>query len=180
MKRFLLLLALTAFAACNDDDGTTKIKYASENTSIVDGVFTSENMHFYGTATVTDSEGGTFTDPEAWFEFAGGSETLVLYMHQTRFAAAMPAFEMRIYQFPYTPGEGAALSFTIDSAVPQVLLPNETGGGSSYQPMPAYALSEIEGSVDDTFCRVAFTCTITRMGTFRVVYEGRLLEKGSL
>lgn len=180
MKRiFLLLMAAAAFASC-DDDGTSKIKYASENTSIVNGVFTSDNMHFYGTATVTDSEGGTYTNPEAWFEFAGGSETLVLYMHQTRFAAAMPALDMRIYQFAYTPGEGASLSYDIESIVPEVRLPNQTGGGYSYQPMPSYTLSDVEGTIDNTHCRVAFTCTVPRLGSYRMVYEGRLLEKGSI
>lgn len=180
MKRILfLLLAAAAFASCNDD-GTTKIKYASENTAIVNGVFTSDNMHFYGTATVTDSEGGTYSDPEAWFEFAGSSETLVLYMHQTRFAAAMPALDMRIYQFAYTPGEGASLSFEVENIIPQVRLPNEVGGGYSYQPMPSYTLSDVEGSIDNTLCRVAFTCTVPRLGTYRMEYEGLLLEKGSI
>lgn len=180
MKRLLLLLAVAAFAACNDDDGTTKIKYASENTSIVNGLFTSDNMHFYGTATVTDSEGGTYTNPEAWFEFAGDRETLVLYMHQTRFAAAMPALDMRIYQFAYTPGQGASLSYEMESTIPQVRLPNQEGGGYSYQPMPSYTLTEVEGSIDNTVCRVAFTCTVPSLGTYRMEYEGRLLEKGSI
>ena len=181
MKRLIpLLLAVAAFAACDKEDGTSKIQYASENASIVDGYFTSDNMHFYGTATVTDSEGGTYTDPEAWFEFAGDRETLALYMHQTRFAAAMPALDMRIYQFAYTPGEGASLSYGIGSIVPQVLLPNEVGGGYSYQPMPSYTLTDVEGSIENTLCRVAFTCTVPRLGTYRMEYEGRLLEKGSI
>ena len=165
-KIILLLLTVAAFAACDKEDGTSKIRYASENTSISDGFFTSDNMHFYGTATVTDSEGGTYTDPEAWFEFAGDRETLALYMHQTRFAAAMPAL--------------ASLSFEVENIIPQVRLPNEVGGGYSYQPMPSYALSDIEGSVDNTLCRVAFTCTVPRLGTYRMEYEGRLLEKGSI
>lgn len=180
MKRFFLFLLATATLASCDDNEASKVQYAAENTSIVNGVFTSDNMHFYGTATVTDSEGNTYIDPEAWFEFAGDSETLVLYMHQTRFAATMPGLDMRIYQFAYTPGEGASLSYTIDSIVPEVRLPNETGGGYSYQPMPSYTLSEVEGLIDNTLCRVAFTCTVPRLGTYRMVYEGRLLEKGSI
>lgn len=180
MKRILfLLVAAATFASCDDDDAT-KIQYASENTAIVNGVFTSENMHFYGTATVTDSEGGTYTNPEAWFEFAGSSETLVLDMHQTRIAAAMPALDMRIHQFTYTPGEGASLTFEVEDIIPQLRLPNQEGSGYSYQPMPSYALSDIEGSIDNTLCRVAFTCTVPRLGTYRVEYEGRLLEKGNI
>ncbi len=107
MLKKLLLLSFAAFtmAACNDeaDDG---VRYATHNPSIVDGVFTSDNMHFYGTATVTHvSDGSTYTDPKAWFEFAGDRESLTIYMHATRFAAAMPALEMRIHRMPYTPGE---------------------------------------------------------------------------
>ena len=63
-KIILLLLTVAAFAACDKEDGTSKIRYASENTSISDGFFTSDNMHFYGTATVTDSAGGSYSDPE--------------------------------------------------------------------------------------------------------------------
>ena len=139
MLKKLLLLSFAAFtmAACNDeaDDG---VRYATHNPSIVDGVFTSDNMHFYGTATVTHvSDGSTYTDPKAWFEFAGDRESLTIYMHATRFAAAMPALEMRIHRMPYTPGEGASLSFSAASTVPQVRLPNEVGGGYS---LPGHAL----------------------------------------
>lgn len=177
MKKLLMMsLAAFALAACNDeaDEG---VQYATSNPSIVDGIFTSDNMHFYGTAKVTDSEGNVFTDPEAWFEFAGGRETLVIYMHQTRFAAQMPALDMRIYSIPYTPGQGASLSFTAESSVPQVRLPNQVGGGYSYQDMPAYTLTSVEGSVNDIVCRIAFTCSVPKLGTYRMDYEGRLLVK---
>ncbi len=178
MLKKLLMMSLAAFAlvACNDeaDEG---VQYATSNPSIVDGVFTSDNMHFYGTAKVTDSEGNVFTDPEAWFEFAGDRETLTIYMHQTRFAAQMPALEMRIHRIPYTPGEEASLSFTAESTVPQVRLPNQVGGGYSYQDMPAYTLTGVEGSVNDIVCRIAFTCSVPKLGTYRMEYEGRLLVK---
>lgn len=179
MLKKLLLLSFAAFtmAACNDeaDDG---VRYATHNPSIVDGVFTSDNMHFYGTATVTHvSDGSTYTDPKAWFEFAGDSESLTIYMHATRFAAAMPALEMRIHRMPYTPGEGASLSFTAASTVPQVRLPNEVGGGYSYQDMPSYTLTDVEGSVEDILCRISFTCDVPRPGTYRMEYEGLLLVK---
>lgn len=178
MLKKLLMMSLAAFAlaACNDeaDEG---VQYATSNPEIVDGVYSGRNMHFTGTATVTNTvDGSIYTDPEAWFEFAGGEE-LVIYMHQTRFAAQMPALEMRIYHIPYTPGEGAALSFTAESTVPQVRLPNTEGGGYSYQPMPLYTLTDVEGSVDNTLCRIAFTCMVPQLGTYRMEYEGRLLVK---
>lgn len=173
MLKKLLMMSLAAFAlaACNDeaDEG---IQYATSNPSIVDGVFTSDNMHFYGTAKVTDSEGNVFTDPEAWFEFAGDRETLAIYMHQTRFAEKMPQLEMRIYRIPYTGGEGASLTFSAESFIPQAKLPNETGG-YDYQDFPQFMLTEIEGTIDGTLFHMAFTC----MGTYRMEYEGRLLVK---
>ena len=174
MLKKLLMMSLAAFAlaACNDeaDEG---VQYATSNPSIVDGVFTSDNMHFYGTAKVTDSEGNVFTDPEAWFEFAGDRETLTIYMHQTRFAAAMPDLEMRLYRIPYTPGEGASLSFSEATFTPEAELPNTEGGGSSYQEVPQFALTNLEGSIEETRLHMAFTC----MGTYRMEYEGRLLVK---
>lgn len=179
MLKKLLMMSFAAFvlAACNDeaDEG---VQYATSNPEIVDGVYSGRNMHFYGTATVTNAtDGSIYTDPEAWFEFAGGDKGLVIYMHQTRFAASMPSLEMRIYRIPYTPGEGASLSFSAESSVPQVQLPNAQGGGYSYQDMPSYTLTDVEGSIDNTDCRVAFTCDVPRLGTYRMVYEGRLLVK---
>ena len=133
MKKHLFLLlglcACSLFGISCEDDEAPKVHYASSNGSIVDGVFNSDNMHFYGTATVTDENGNSFSDEEAWFEFAGDHETLTIYMHATRFAAAMPALDMRIHRMPYTPGQGASLSFTAASTVPQVRLPNAEGGG---------------------------------------------------
>lgn len=177
LKKLLLMsLAALALAACNDeaDEG---IQYASNNPEIVNGVYSGRNMHFYGTATVTNQEdGSTYTDPEAWFEFTGG-EALVIYMHQTRFAEKMPQLDMRIYRIPYTPGQGASLSFSSESLIPQVRLPNQEGGGYSYQDMPAYTLTGVEGSVNDIICRMAFTCSVPKLGTYRMEYEGRLLVK---
>ena len=73
MKKILFLLfAAAAFAACNDDDGEPKVRYATTNDGIENGYLQGANLHFYGTSTVTDAKGETFTDPEAWFEFAGG------------------------------------------------------------------------------------------------------------
>ena len=103
MKKILFLLfAAAAFAACNDDDGEPKVRYATTNDGIENGYLQGANLHFYGTSTVTDAKGETFTDPEAWFEFAGGPESFSLYMHKTRFAANMPGVEMRLQTVTYT------------------------------------------------------------------------------
>ena len=51
MKKLLFLLfAAAAFAACNDDDGAPKIRYASTNDGIIDGHLQGINMFFYGSA----------------------------------------------------------------------------------------------------------------------------------
>ena len=73
MKKLLFLLfAAAAFAACNDDDGAPKIRYASANDGIIDGHLQGINMFFYGSAVATDDAGNAYTDDEALFEFAGG------------------------------------------------------------------------------------------------------------
>lgn len=173
MLKKLLLLSFAAFAlaACNDeaDEG---IQYATSNPEIVDGVYSGQTMHFYGTATVTNTkDNSTYSDPEAWFEIHG-DKGLVIYMHQTRFAPDMPGQEMRIYRMPYTGGEGATLTFSAESFIPQAKLPNETGG-YDYQDFTQFMLTEIEGTIDGTLFRMAFTC----MGIYRMEYEGRLLVK---
>ena len=130
MKKILFLLfAAAAFAACNDDDGAPKVRYASTNDGIENGYLQGVNLHFYGTSTVTDAKGGTFTDDEAWFEFAGGPESFSLYMHKTRFAANMPGVEMRLQTVTYTPESDKSLSFTKKEIIPYALKENETGGG---------------------------------------------------
>ena len=174
MLKKLLLLSLTALAlaACNDeaDEGE---QYASSNPEIVDGVYSGRNMHFYGTATVTNTEDNSkFSDPEAWFEIVGEQGSLVIYMHQTRFAPDMPGQEMRIYRMPYIGGEGASLTFSAESFIPQAKLPNKTGD-YDYQDFPPFVLTEVEGTIDGTLLRMAFTCR----GVYRMEYEGRLLVK---
>lgn len=101
MLKKLLMMSLAAFAlaACNDeaDEG---VQYATSNPEIVDGVYSGQTMHFYGTAKVTNTkDNSTYSDPEAWFEIHG-DKGLVIYMHQTRFAPDMPGQEMRIYRYP--------------------------------------------------------------------------------
>lgn len=175
MKRFFLLaFATLALTACNDDsDGAPR--FAAENTRIEDGSLTGSNMHFLGTATATSADGAAYVDRQAEFEFAG-LDSFTLYMHRTRFAAAMPALEMRLFDQPYIPGTGAAFSFALPSVVPQVNLPNQVGGGYTWTSLKAYTLTEVAGSVEGTVCRVAFSCDVPKLGVYRVEYEGHLLE----
>lgn len=177
MKKILFLLfATAAFAACNDDDGAPKIRFATTNDGIVDGHLQGINMFFYGRAVATDEEGGTYTDNEALFEFAGGptadSEEFTLYMHKTRFAAGMPPFEMKISKMPYT-GKGNSVTYEVESIVPEAILPGQDG----YQPLPSYALTKVKIAIDGVDCRVSFTCNVPKLGTYRMEYEGKLIIK---
>lgn len=171
-KLLCLLLAFAACTACNDDDNDT-IRFATENDGIENGYLQGINLQFYGTSTVTDRNDQPFTDDEAWFEFAGGPESFTLYMHKTRFAAGMPGVEMRLRTVPYAPTGDKSLAFAVAELVPEALRANETGGGSSYQPVERYRITDLEGRIDGVTCRVAFTCA----GIYRVVYEGRLIRK---
>lgn len=174
MKKILFLLfAAAAFAACNNDDGEPKVRYATTNDGIENGYLQGANLHFYGTSTVTDAKGETFTDPEAWFEFAGGPESFSLYMHKTRFAANMPGVEMRLQTVTYTPKGDKSLNFVREEIIPSALKENNEGGGSSYQPVERYKITNLTGAIDGVDCRVSFTCA----GVFQVIYEGRLIIK---
>ena len=110
MKKFFTfllpfsLLASAALSSCSDGctgnpDPTPELPdgytYATENTSINDGTVTA-NMLFFGTSTVTTvASGATFTDGKALFELVADGEGKVrILMHETRFAAEMPALEM--------------------------------------------------------------------------------------
>ena len=62
MKKILFLLfAAAAFAACNDDDGEPKVRYATTNDGIENGYLQGANLHFYGTSTVTDANGNALS-----------------------------------------------------------------------------------------------------------------------
>lgn len=169
-KLFFLLLLAAAFTACNDDDDAA-YRFLDSNPYIVGGQLQGSNLHFYGTSTVRDAQGNIFTDKEAHFEFAGLYE-LQLYMHKTRFAAAMPGVEMRIPDVNYTPTGATSLSFSSPELIPEARRDNQTGGGSSYVPVERYRITDLEGSIDGIVCRVSFTCA----GVYKVVYDGRLVE----
>ena len=172
-RLFLLACAALVLGACDDRDDA--IRFAAENTEIEDGHLSGTNIHFLGTATSTSADGAVYVDRQARFEFAG-LDDFTLYMHRTRFAAAMPALEMRLYAQPYIPGTGTSLSFDLERVVPEVRLPNEVGGGYTYKPMEAYALTDVTGSIDGVQCRVSFSCDVPRLGEYRVEYNGKLLK----
>lgn len=52
-------------------------------------------------------------------------------MHRIRLDPALPLLKIRLRTLTSNPGIGAKLAFTIGCAVPDVLQPNETGGGIS-------------------------------------------------
>lgn len=118
MKKFFTfllpfsLLASAALSSCSDGctgdpDPTPELPdgytYATENTSINDGTVTA-NMLFFGTSTVTTvASGATFTDGKALVELVADGEGKVrILMHETRFAAEMPALEMEIPGISYS------------------------------------------------------------------------------
>jgi len=172
-KLFLFALAACTLAACNKDEGTGlpyDYVYLKENTNISEGHLQGSNMHFYGTSTVTDATGGVFTYRKAHFELAG-LDDFHLYMHKTRFAADMPGVEMRIPDVPYTPTGDKSLTFSLDEVIPEAERSNAVGGGATYVPVERYVITQLAGSIDNTLCRVEFTCA----GVYHVVFEGSLI-----
>lgn len=92
-------------------------------------------------------------------------------MHKTRFAADMPGVEMRIPNVPYTPTGDKSLTFSLDEVIPEAERPNAVGGGATYVPVERYVITQLAGSIDNTLCRVEFTCA----GIYHVVFEGSLI-----
>lgn len=170
-KFFLFIFAATICCACNDDDVYSPLpegySYATNNSFLANGAMTGENMHFFGKSEVTDADGNVFVDDKAHFEFEGNSEKLSIYMHQTRFAAAMPPIEMLIPNLDYT-GEEKTIEFSSLRVVPEANIAQ-----SGYQPYERYMITDLEGSVNNLVCRVSFTC----MGVFKVTYTGILIVK---
>lgn len=172
-KLILLILAVGTTVACNDDDDTglpNNFVYLKENTLIRDGQLQGSNLHFYGTSTVTDSRGDVITDKRAYFEFAGLKQ-FTLYMHRARFAAGMPAADMRLSDISYTATGDRSIAFAVAQITPEVLRANAVGGGASYRPVEEYLITSLDGAIDDLACRVSFTCA----GEYDVLFEGRLI-----
>lgn len=173
-KLFTLLLsiAMVATTACESDDnnGTPDnglpagYVYADSNTAIIDGVIT-QGMLFFGTSTVTTiASGEVYTDTKANFELVSdGQGKARILMHETRFAAAMPALEMEVPGVPYT-GVSSAIALAATSVVPEIK-------GTPYE---RYTMTALTGPVANTNFTLSFTCA----GTFQVTYQGRLIIKG--
>ncbi|MEG0807704.1 MAG: hypothetical protein RR410_05055 [Alistipes sp.] len=183
-KFFLVTLAACTFAACSNDDNndttTPPVQlpdgwvFAKTNTAIGDGALTS-SMRFFGTSAVrtmgsakSDNQGVTYTDPAAQFEITTAADgKLYLYMHATRFAAAMPPVEMRLAATStFAPN---AVTMAERMVVPENFVP----ATSTWVANAKYTITELECKVTDTQCRVVFTCA----GRFQVYYKGQLILK---
>lgn len=176
-KLFLFALALAVCAACDDNDRPDGPDFETVNDEIVDGrIVDDDAMDFLGISTVTNPDGTTFVDKNALFSIVGeGRPTefnpataLTVYMRRVRFAAAMPGIDMRLYDLPYTAGTGANLTFA--SAGP--LVPQASFAGTPWTDYEEYAVTNLDGAIDNVRCSVAFVC----MGAYHVKFEGRLLD----
>lgn len=177
MKKLLLFsLLLAACAACDDNDNNGP-EFETRNDEIVNGqIVDDDEMVFLGTSTVTNPDGTTFVDENARFIIVGDglpsivapAATLTVYMHQVRFAAAMPGIEMRMRELAYTPGSGPNLTF----AAAGPIIPQASLAGTPWNDYKKYAITGLDGAINDVRCRIEFVC----MGTFRVKFEGHLLD----
>ena len=180
MKKFFTLLlpfsllALVALNSCSDGctgdpdpeptpEPPAGYSFATDNTAISSGTVTA-NMLFFGTSTVkTIASGATFTDDKALFELVADGEGKVrILMHETRFAATMPALEMEVPNILYT-GAEKTIELSATSVVPEIK-------GTPFQ---KYMMTNLTGKVEITDFTVTFTCA----NTFEVIYQGRLIVK---
>lgn len=179
MKILRLLLpalaALTMISACDDNTNTPApvdglpagYEWAEQNNALSNG-WVRKSMLFFGSAEVeTMATGERYVDDKARFEIAPSDaqspaeqQTVALLMHETRFAATMPALEMEAYGITYS-SAGGGIDLSAERIVPQI-------AGTPYE---RYALTEIRGEVRETAFALTFVCA----GTYRVVYTGRLI-----
>ena len=173
-KRLLLLAgALTMLASCSDDDSGLPYGYVylGGNPYLEEGHLTGTNLHFYGTTTVRDTQSGeSYTNREGYIELAGLYD-FTLYLHRFRLEAGTWGSEMRLRNVGYTPTGDRSLSFALEEVIPEVLQPNEVGGGATYRPDEELRITQFEGRIDDIDCRMSFTVA----GRWQVAYEGRLI-----
>ncbi len=160
-------VAIFAFTACNGNDDDSNI-FAKTNDLIEDGQIL-DNMWFYGPSVVTTVEtGATYTDKNAWFEItaANSESNSMIYMHATRFAAAMPAVEMRLLaEFQ---GSGKQIEAATPSVVPEAYIKTT----EQWTPMARYIMTGFTAEIDGINCTVKFTCA----GAYDVVFTGRLVR----
>lgn len=174
-KFFLFALMLATCAACDDNDNGPD--FENDNDEIVNGKIVDDDpMEFLGTMTVTNPDGTTFVDEIARLDIIGDGHptpsapatTLTVYLRRMRFAAAMPALDMRINSLTYTPGVGPNLTFaTAGPVVPQAYIV-----GAGWTDQANYPITTLNGAVNNVQCTLEFTC----MGTHRVKFEGRMLD----
>lgn len=181
MKKLLLLIfAALALVACDDKDNDKDkdnglpagYKYATTNDLIGEGRI-QDDIHFFGTSQVSTTaapQAAPFVDEKAHFELTATSSegTSILYMHATRFAAAMPAVEMRLLGVPVA-GSGKLVTFTAERIVPE----NFIAAANQWVSNERYAITDIEGRIDNTLIEITFTCA----GMFKVSYSGKLITK---
>ena len=178
MKRiFLFALMLATCVACDDNDNDNGPEFDNDNDEIVNGKIVDDDpMEFLGTMTVTNPDGTTFVDENARLDIVGDgfptpsapATTLSVYMHRMRFAAAMPALEMRINALAYTPGIGPSLTFS----TPGPVVPQAYIAGAGWTDQANFPLTTLNGAINNVQCTLEFTC----MDTHRVKFEGRLLD----
>lgn len=181
MKKLLLLIfAALALVACDDKDNDKDkdnglpagYKYATTNDLVGEGRIL-DDIHFFGTSQVSNTmapQAASFVDKKAHFELTKSSSEgiSILYMHATRFAAAMPAVEMRLPGVPVT-GSDKTLTFTAERIVPE----NFIAATNQWVSNERYAITDIKGSIDNTLIEITFTCA----GMFKVSYSGKLITK---
>ena len=119
-------------------------------------------MLFFGTSTVTTvASGATFTDGKALFELVADGEGKVrILMHETRFAAEMPALEMELPGISYS-GEEKTIDLSAASVTPEI----------KGTPFAKYVITNLTGKADSKYLTITFTCA----GAFDVNYQGRLI-----
>ena len=165
MKKFFTfllpfsLLASAALSSCSD--GCTGDP--DPTPELPDGyTYVTANMLFFGTSTVTTvASGATFTDGKALFELVADGEGKVrILMHETRFAAEMPALEMEIPGISYS-GEEKTIDLSAASVTPEI----------KGTPFAKYVITNLTGEAARTELTVTFTCA----GAFDVSYQGRLI-----
>lgn len=86
-------------------------------------------------------------------------------MHETRFAAEMPALEMEIPGISYS-GEEKTIDLSAASVTPEI----------KGTPFAKYVITNLTGKADSKYLTITFTCA----GAFDVNYQGRLIIENKI